>query len=103
VKKIVALLLALLLLTGCTAAKPIEPTTKPTTAASAVLTTAPTTEPVTTEPATEPTTEPVTTEPATEPTTEPATQSSQGTEAGLTVHFLDVRHADCILLSCGGE
>ena len=86
-KKIIALLLALLLLTGCTASKPIEPTTKPTTAVSAEITTAPTTESVT------------------ELTTQPTTQHTQGTEiaSGLTVHFLDVQHADCILITCGGE
>lgn len=86
-KKIIALLLALLLLTGCTASKPIEPTTKPTTAVSAEITTAPTTESVT------------------ELTTQPTTQHTQGTEiaSGLTVHFLDVQHADCILIACGGE
>lgn len=70
-KKIVALLLALLLLTGCTAARPIEPTTQPTT----VHTTTPTTKPLV----------------------------SPSTESGLTVHFLDVQHADSILLACGGE
>jgi competence protein ComEC len=58
-KKLIALLLILLLLTGCTSSKPVEPTTKPT-------------EPSVAEP-------------------------------GLTVHFLDVQHADSILLACGGE
>ena len=62
-KKIIAVLMVLLLLTGCTPVKPIEP--------------------------------------ATEPITE---SISGGTSAsGLTVHFLDVQHADCILLACGGE
>jgi competence protein ComEC len=58
-KKLIALLLILLLLTGCTSSKAVEPTTKPT-------------EPSVAEP-------------------------------GLTVHFLDVQHADSILLACGGE
>lgn len=58
-KKLFALLLALLLLTGCTPAEPVTPTTQP----------------------------------------DPA----ENVEPGLTVHFLDVQHADCILLACGGE
>lgn len=58
-KKIIALLLILLLLTGCTPQSSVEPTTQITTATV--------------------------------------------TGNGLTVHFLDVQHADCILLSCGGE
>lgn len=58
-KKLIALLLILLLLTGCTSSKLVEPTTQPT-------------EPSVAEP-------------------------------GLTVHFLDVQHADSILLACGGE
>ena len=74
-KKIIALLLAVLLLTGCTPAKPVEPTTAPTT-----------------EPATAPTTE---------PTTKPA--DTVTSETGLSVHFLDVQHADCIFLACDGE
>lgn len=64
-KRLFALLLAILLLTGC-AAKP----------------------PAVTEPATTPA--------ITEAPTEPV-------EPGLSVHFLDVNHADCILLACGGE
>ena len=59
-KRLTALLLAVLLLSGCVG-KPATPTT-----------TEATTVPVTTEPTTEATTEP-TTEPATEPTTEPTT------------------------------
>lgn len=112
-KKIIALLLALLLLTGCTPAAPIEPT-DPTTSTSNVelTTTAPTTEPAVTEPTTEPTTQPVTepvtepmTQPATQPVTEPVTEPTQGTQtaSGLTVHFLDVQHADAIILACEGE
>jgi competence protein ComEC len=109
VKKIIALLLALLLLTGCTPAAPIEPT-DPTTSTSNVelTTTAPTTEPAVTEPTTQPVTEPVTepmTQPATQPVTEPVTEPTQGTQtaSGLTVHFLDVQHADAIILACEGE
>ena len=57
-KKLLALLLALLLLTGCTPAEPVTPTESGT---------------------------------------------SDPAEPGLSVHFLDVQHADCILLACGGE
>lgn len=102
-KKLIALLLVLLLLTGCTPAQPTDPTTAPTTTLSTEATTEPTTEPATepaTEPVTEPTTEPAT-EPATEPTTKPADTTVTG--SGLTVHFLDVQHADAIILSCDGE
>lgn len=40
-----------------------------------------------------------------QPTTEPTTTSFQvpTVDPGLTVHFLDVQHADCILLACDGE
>lgn len=82
-KKIVALLLALLLLTGCTPANTEDPTGSPSTTQSTELTTEPTTEPSTGS--------------ATTPSDESALQS------GLTVHFLDVQHADCIFLSCDGE
>lgn len=58
-KKLLALLLVLLLLTGCTPVEPAVPTTQPTI--------------------------------------------SENTEPGLTVHFLDVQHADAIVLACGGE
>lgn len=64
-KRILALLLVLLLLTGCTPNLPPE---------------------------------------ATQPTTEPTTaQSGTVQEPGLSVHFLDVNHADCILIACEGE
>ena len=64
-KKLLALLLAVLLLTGCTP-KPVPPQE--------------------TEPVTE-----------TQPTTEP---THSEVAPGLSVHFLDVQHADCILLAC---
>lgn len=67
-KKLLALLLAVLLLTGCTP-KPIPPQE--------------------TEPVTE-----------AQPTTEP---THSEVAPGLSVHFLDVQHADCILLACEGE
>lgn len=67
-KKLLALLLAVLLLTGCTP-KPVPPQE--------------------TEPVTE-------TQPITEPT-------HSEVAPGLSVHFLDVQHADCILLACEGE
>ena len=106
-KKILALLLVLLLLTGCASGNKTQPTsTSPTEITTTV--------PVTTEPATEPTTEPVTTEPTTEPSTEPTepeqpteptTPPSQGTEIvpGFTMAVLDVQHADAIVLACEGE
>ena len=107
-KKILALLLALLLLTGCAPAKkPVEPATEPST--QSTLTTAPSTEPEsTTEPTTQPITEPATqptTTPTTAPTTEPTTQPVElpSAQSGLTVHFLDVQHADAIFLECDGE
>lgn len=71
-KKILALLLLLLLLTGCTTAAPVESTVP-------VETTVPT------------------------ETTEPAETSpfAPGTET-LSVHFIDVGQADCMLLDCNG-
>jgi competence protein ComEC len=73
----IALLLLLLLLTGCTTA-PVatEPTAAPTAA------------PTETVAVTEP--------PETEAPTEPAKE-------GLTVHFVDVGQADGMVLECGGE
>lgn len=75
-KKITALLLLLLLLTGCTIAAPAatEPTAAPTETIAVTL-----------PPETEPTE-------ATEPIVE-----------GLSVHFIDVGQADCMLLECDGE
>lgn len=84
-KKFVALLLALLLLTGCTSAQQANPATEPSTE-------------LTTQPTTEPSTEPV---PSTVPTTEPTTNPEP--MSGLSVHFLDVQHADSIILVCDGE
>ena len=111
-KRIFALLLALLLLAGCTSAPDqTTPTTQPTQATELVTeATEATTEPTQatqaptdpTEEATQAPTEP--TQP-TEVTTEP-TQPTEGTSTqnpGLSVHFLDVNHADCILIACEGE
>ena len=76
-KRLTALLLILLLLTGCTTAVPAtEPSLAPTTTP------------------TEPTLVLLPTE--TEAPTEPALD-------GLRAHFIDVGQADCILLECDGE
>ena len=75
-KKLIALLLILLLLTGCASGTTVEPTQPTGTAAP-------------------------TTAPTTEPTTEP--NRTPVLSDGLTVHFLDVQHADCIFLSCDGQ
>lgn len=102
-KRILALLLALLLLTGCAAGKDNQPTSSSQVATT--VTTAPITEPVT-EPATEPVTEPTTepTEPATEPTEpEPTIPPEQEIAPGFTMAVLDVQHADAIVLACEGE
>ena len=77
-KRLTALLLLLLFLTGCTTAAPV--TTEPSIAPTAAPT--------------EPTvvvTLPIETEAPTEPPLE-----------GLTVHFIDVGQADCALLECDG-
>lgn len=83
-KRIIALLLLLLLLAGCTANPPAE-TTVPTT--EAVETTVPTTE-------------------ATEETvpeeTEPASILDPDAKK-FSVHFIDVGQADCMLLECNGK
>ena len=73
-KKITALLLLLLLLTGCTTATPIatEPTVIPTETICVTI--------------------PAETEAPTEPTAE-----------GLFVHFIDVGQADCALIACNGS
>lgn len=78
-KRIIALLLMLLLLTGCTTAAPAA--TEPAAPA--------------TEPAAAPTETVILTLPTEEPT-EPALE-------GLTVHFIDVGQADGFLLECDGQ
>lgn len=86
-KKIIALLLLLTLLTGCTTDAP------------------PATQPIETTEATEATGATVLTE-ATETTeaTEPAAADlSPGAPDTLTVHFIDVAHADGMLIECNGH
>ena len=87
-KKIIALLLLLTLLTGCTTAAP------------------PATQPVETTEATEATVLTEATE-ATETTeaTEPAAEVdlAPGDPDTLTVHFIDVAHADGMLIECNGH
>ena len=90
-RRIFALLLALLLLAGCTPT-PAQTTQPPTQATE--LTTEPTQ-------VTEPTQ-------ASEIPTEAPTEPTQPTEAPtstapFSIHFLDVNHADCILIACDGE
>ena len=75
-KKLIALLLSLFLLSGCTTAAPAATESAPTAAP------------------TEPTL--VVLPPQTEAATEPPLE-------GLSVHFIDVGQADCALLECGGE
>lgn len=108
-KKIIALLLVLLLLTGCSSGKQETAPTTTHSQVTSVTTTAPT------DPTTEPTTEP--TDPTTEPIlptvpiqptqpTEPEIPTppqSTETTSGLTVAVLDVQHADAIVLACDGE
>lgn len=77
-KKIIALLLLLALLTGCTAA------------------------PAATEP-TQPATVPTVTEPTVLETAPPETDPSEPRPEGLYVHFIDVGQADCALLECDGQ
>ena len=86
-KKIIALLLLLTLLTGCTTAAP--PATQP------VETTEATGATVLTE-ATEATETTEATEPA-------AADLSPGAPDTLTVHFIDVAHADGMLIECNGH
>ena len=87
-KKIVALLLLLTLLTGCTTAAPEV------------------TQPVDTTPVTE-STEPVETTEATEAATEATEAAPTELKAGdpdtLTIHFMDVAHADGMLIECNGH
>ena len=77
-KKIIALLLLLALLTGCTAA------------------------PAATEP-TQPATTPTVTEPTVPETVPAETDPSEPRPDGLYVHFIDVGQADCALLECDGQ
>ena len=87
-KKIIALLLLLTLLTGCTTAAP--PATQP------IETTEATGATVLTE-ATEATETTEATEPAAEVDLAP------GAPDTLTVHFIDVAHADVMLIECNGH
>ena len=127
--RVLALLLALLLLTGCGApAQELDHTTAPTSQTTAPTTeatpqtdlppqqdphdeppaepstapvTQPVTEPVTTLP---PVTEPATTQPTvtTPPVTQPTT-SSQTSDSSFAVHFIDVGQADAALVLCDGK
>lgn len=124
--RILALLMALLLLAGCGA--PVETpqnTTVPTTQGTAPtqpstlpqqdphdepedpteLTEPVTTQPTTTVPTLPAVTEPVTTVPAvTEPVTQPVTtQPQQPSGSSFAVHFIDVGQADAALVLCDGE
>ncbi len=85
--KVFALLLAALLLCGCTE----DPAA--TQASTTPVTTLPTTVPVT-EPSDAPTAEPTT-----QPTTAPTEPQMTG---ALTVHFIDVGQADAALVTCDG-
>lgn len=85
--RVFALLLAALLLCGCTE----DP------AATQASTT-----PVTTQPTTVPVTEP-SDAPTAEPTTQPTTAPTEPQMTGeLTVHFIDVGQADAALVTCDG-
>jgi len=129
--RIVALLMALLLLAGCGAPAEIpQNTTVPTTQGTAQTQptntlpqqdphdepTAPTdltesiTEPTTTQPTTTvptpPATEPTVTQPVTTlpPVTQPTTtQPQQSSGSSFAVHFIDVGQADAALILCDGE
>lgn len=89
-KKAIALLLLLTLLTGCTTIAP-EATLPPQTTEATEAT-------VLTE-ATE-STEPAETTEATEPAAEKIVEMGPDT---LTVHFIDVAHADSMLIECNGH
>ena len=130
-KKIIALLLLLALLAGCTATPP-APTTPESTAPTQTDGTEPSvTDPTVTEPTvTDPTvTEPTVTEPPVTqppvtqpPVTEPPVTETPATEPPATqppateppidfptqtqqfrVHYIDVGNGDCALLECDGE
>ena len=109
-KKLLALLLVLALLTGCTAAPAAQ--LQSTTPSSSTTVTDPSnpdpsvTEPPASEPpATEPpASEPPATEPpATEPPVADPPVILLPVSGSLTVHFIDVGQADCALLECNGE
>ena len=92
-KRIFALLLALLLLAGCTPTPQSQTPTQPTQ--STVVTTDPT---QTTDASTEPT------QPTEAPTEPPQpTEDTPSQAPGFSIHFLDVNHADSILIACEGE
>lgn len=104
-KRLLALILAVLLLTGCTNKASSPPPTEATTGEPVTeAPTQPTTEPPTETPTEPPTEAP--TEAPTEQPTEPPTQPDSGTASeltGMSVHFLDVGHGDCAFISCEGE
>ena len=83
--KLLAAILALMLLTACAPAVPAETTTVPAEATT-TPTTAPTTEP-TTAPTTEPTTEPTT--PPTEPFEEPEVPHAPGSLTDAEMKYFD--------------
>ena len=127
-KKIIALMLLLALLTGCATASPDpQDTTSSTTASSETDTTPTQTEPDVTDPSVIVPTEtlppetlpqetlptetlpqetlpPVTEPPITEPpSTEPPIIELPTHKGQFKVHFIDVGHGDCALLECDGE
>lgn len=75
-KKVISLLLLLcLLLTGCTV-EYVAPTTSGNIASTEIATSAPAAE---------------------------TTAATEGIDAGIAVHFIDVGQADCALIECGGS
>ena len=115
-KKWIALLLLLVLLTGCAAPAPEAPEATPPSSSTVPSTGPSATEPSVTEPpATQPpiTEPPATQPPATQPpaTKPPATQPPATKppvveppfRGSFSVHFIDVGQADCALLECNGE
>ena len=127
--RILALLMALLLLAGCGA--PAETPTPPTTekvsqtdsatepdlppqqdphdqpedpTAQTDPTTEPVTEPTSTAPTLPAVTEPVTTQPpVTQPVTTQPTEPQRPSGSSFAVHFIDVGQADAILVLCDGD
>lgn len=104
-KKIIALLLVLLLLTGCSSGKQEEPRTTANSQVTTITTTVPT------EPVTDPTEEPTLPTVSTQPTQPgqstapeiPMSPENAGTTSGFMMTVLDVQHADAIVLACDGE